>query len=101
MFCSSLPLIKGGTFENLNVICGTPPKTAITTESSTSVTTTLHLSLGSSSIASSKEFTSVGYTNENTDATISSNTTTVGSKSLSIESTQDVPENMICKYKQS
>uniref|UniRef100_A0A8W8JD30 Uncharacterized protein n=1 Tax=Magallana gigas TaxID=29159 RepID=A0A8W8JD30_MAGGI len=79
----------------LNVICEPPRETSTTAEPLTTVTTTLHFSHASSSFATSIESTSVANSNENTDVTTSSNTTTVGFNSLSLESTQDVPENMM------
>lgn len=80
------------------MICGSSPTpSATTTEPLTTVTTSLHVS-HASSFALSMDSTSVAYTSRNADGTISSNTTTVGFNSLSMESTQGVPDNMICKY---
>lgn len=98
-----VPWISGGSRGNLSVICGSPPKLATATLSSTTISrttlTSTQLSHAYSAIESSIESTSVVNTIDNTDVTLSSSTTYVSydSHSLSVESTQDDPK-MLCKY---
>lgn len=96
------PLVSvslGGSNGNFSVKCGSQHET--TTESAKTTKTVLSTLLASSVttlIPSSTESSPVMSTNINTDVTMSQNTSSEHLNSLSMDSTQDYPENMICKY---
>lgn len=81
-------MFKGGQNGNLSVICGSPSETTTKTTLTVSSTTVITPSI---------EYTSVAFTDNNAEVTVSSNTVNSSFDSLSMDSTQDDPE-MSCKY---